>query len=88
MTLLDRNVFAEDSFVADRAIALVFQLSIRSGCEPHAIALGTLDAGAHLAFIRAEEPHRAIVEVGRAARNRSGVRQLLDGADSENVNQV
>jgi len=33
-------------------------------------------------------PHRAILEVGRATRNRSGVRQLLDGAESENVDQV
>jgi hypothetical protein len=46
------RVFAEGSVVADRAIALVFQFSIRSGCEPHAIALGALDAAANLAFTR------------------------------------
>jgi len=59
--------------VADRAIALVFQLAIRPGCEPHAIALGGLDAGAKLVFIRVEQPNRAIVEVGRAVRKLSGV---------------
>jgi hypothetical protein len=81
-------VFAEGPFIADWAIALVFQLSIRPGCEPHAIALGALHAGTNLVFIRVEQPNRAIVEVGRAARNRSGVRQLLNSAESENVDKV
>lgn len=73
------RVFAEGSAVADRAIALVFQLSIRAGREPHAIALGALDVGANLVFISVEQPNRAIVEVGLAARKRSGVCQLLNG---------
>jgi hypothetical protein len=47
-----------------------------------------LDAGANLAFILVEQPNRAIVEVGRASRKRSGVRQLLNGAESENVDKV
>ena len=68
------RVLAEGSFVADRAIALVFQLSIRRGGEPHAIALRALDAGASLVLIGVEQSNRATVEVGHAARERSGVR--------------
>jgi hypothetical protein len=82
------SVFAEDSVVADRAIALVLQLSIRPGCESHAIALGTLDAGANLVSISVYQANRPIVEVGRAARQGSGVRQLLNGADNENVDKI
>ena len=81
-------MFAEGPVVADRAIALVFQLSLRPDYEPHAIALSALDSGANLLCIRAEQPNRAIVEVGLAARKRSGVCQLLNGAESENVDKV
>src|SRR5208282_5953292 len=82
------RVFAEDSVVADWAIALVFQLSIGPRCEPHTIALGTLDASANLVFVSIEQPNRAIVEVGSAACKRSGVCQLLNGVESENVDKV
>ena len=82
------RVLAEGSFVADRAIALVIQLSIRRGSEPHAIALRALDAGASLVLIGVEQSNRAAVEIGHAARERPRVGQLLNGPKGKNVNKA
>src|SRR5882724_3713232 len=81
-------VLAEVSFVADRAIALVIQLSIRCGSEPHAIALRALDAGASLVLIGVEQSNRAAVEIGHAARERPRVGQLLNGPKGKNIGEA
>ena len=81
-------MLAEGSFVADRAIALVFQLSIRRGGEPHAIALRALDDGASLVLIAVEQSNRAGMEIGHAARERPRVGQLLNSPKGKNIGEA
>jgi hypothetical protein len=82
------RVLAEGSVVADRAITLVIQLSIRCDGEPHAIALRALDVGASLMLIGVEQSNRAAVEIGHAARERPRVGQRLNGLEGKNVNET
>jgi hypothetical protein len=56
-------VLAKDPVVADRAIALVFQLSVRRSGDPHTIALRALDTGASLVLIGVEQTDRAAVSL-------------------------